>query len=379
MKDKVTECLNIVKKECIDLILRNNNKINKLFEKGKIKKDNDTIKFTPLNFDLKSSFISLEIQDIIYNDIDFVETIKFHILETLFVVKLYSNSKLNKINKNEKNRVKKMLETLSITIGMSLWTDCSLKGRKIIINLFDINKPKLFVPYKKVIEPKHVNSAYTVPCRYTADDNEDLYVVIFRNEEWEKVLFHELMHLYSYDIELNNKRINTRVNTRLSKIFNIECEFNLEEAYCEFWGRILWCLWKNKGIKKQINKEIERQQLWSIYQGIVVLTNTGLYENALNLSEDKKIIKHNPERTSAFSYYVICGLMMSNMREFLIWCFDNNEFPFKFSNSLANINNLITLIRQTLNDANITDLWFFEKENLPDNFCKNSLTAKMTI
>lgn len=381
MKDKVTECLNIVKKECIDSILRNNNKINKLFEKGKIKKNIDTIKFTPLNFDLKSSFISLEIQDIIYNDIDFVETIELNILETLFVVKLYSNSKLNKTNnnKNEKNRVKKMLETLSITIGMSLWTDCSLKGRKIIINLFDINKPKYFVPYKKVIEPKHVNSAYTVPCRYITDDYEDLYVVIFRNEEWEKVLFHELMHLYSYDIELNNKRINTRVNTRLSKIFNIECEFNLEEAYCEFWGRILWCLWKNKGIKKEINKEIERQQLWSIYQGIVVLTNTGLYENALNLNEENKIIKRNPERTSAFSYYVICGLMMSNMREFLIWCFDNNEIPFKFSNCLTNINNLITLIRQTVNDDNITDLWFYEKDNLPHDFCKNSLTARMTI
>ena len=178
MKDKVTECLNIVKNECIEPILRNNNKINKLFEKGKIKKNIDTIKFTPLNFDLKSSFISLEIQDIIYNDIDFVETIELNILETLFVVKLYSNSKLNKTNnnKNEKNRVKKMLETLSITIGMSLWTDCSLKGRKIIINLFDINKPKYFVPYKKVIEPKHVNSAYTVPCRYITDDYEDLYV-----------------------------------------------------------------------------------------------------------------------------------------------------------------------------------------------------------
>lgn len=381
MKDKATECLNIVKKECIDSILRNNNKINKLFEKGKIKKNIDTIKFTPLNFDLKSSFISLEIQDIIYNDIDFVETIELNILETLFVVKLYSNSKLNKTNnnKNEKNRVTKMLETLSITIGMSLWTDCSLKGRKIIINLFDIDKPKYFVPYKKVIEPKHVNSAYTVPCRYITDDNEDLYVVIFRNEEWEKVLFHELMHLYSYDIELNNKRINTRVNTRLSKIFNIECEFNLEEAYCEFWGRILWCLWKNKGIKKEINKEIERQQLWSIYQGIVVLTNTGLYENALNLNEENKIIKRNPERTSSFSYYVICGLMMSNMREFLIWCFDNNEIPFKFSNCLTNINNLITLIRQTVNDDNIIDLWFYEKENLPHDFCKNSLTARMTI
>ena len=381
MKDKVTECLNIVKNECIEPILRNNNKINKLFEKGKIKKETEFINFTPANFDLKSSFISLEIQDIIYNDIDFVETIELNILETLFVVKLYSNSKLNKTNnnKNEKNRVKKMLETLSITIGMSLWTDCSLKGRKIIINLFDINKPKYFVPYKKVIEPKHVNSAYTVPCRYITDNNEDLYVVIFRNEEWEKVLFHELMHLYSYDIELNNKRINTRVNTRLSKIFNIECEFNLDEAYCEFWGRILWCLWKNKGIKKEINKEIERQQLWSIYQGIVVLTNTGLFENVLNLNEENKLIKRNPERTSAFSYYVICGLMMSNMREFLIWCFDNNEFPFKFSNCLTSINNLITLIRQTMNDDNITDLWFYEKENLPYDFCKNSLTARMTV
>ena len=55
---------------------------------------------------------------------------------------------------------------------------------------------------------------------------------------------------------------------------------------------------ENKGLK-EINKEIERQQLWSIYQGIVI-TNTSLYENALNLNEENKIIKRNQKEHLRF-------------------------------------------------------------------------------
>ena len=70
-----------------------------------------------------------------------------------------------------------------------------------------------------------------------------LEVVIFRKEEWTKVLFHELMHLYSYDISSNDRRI----NARLSRVFHVDCDFNVTEAYAEFWARILWTMWSSGG------------------------------------------------------------------------------------------------------------------------------------
>ena len=43
----------------------------------------------------------------------------------------------------------------------------------------------------KIIKPKHINSGYT--------DNINKYIFIWREEEFEKVLFHELIHFYNYD------------------------------------------------------------------------------------------------------------------------------------------------------------------------------------
>ena len=409
--NKANNCLNIVKKDCIDFIFKIYEKIEKLVKQDKIKKTFKNVKLSSSDVLLNSSFITLSIKDLIYEKINFVETLKVNIVDTLFVVKHYSSTEWSEVdaddeNDDNKQRLTKLIEALSIVIGMSQWSQCSLKNRTIVISMFDVDVPKEFVPYKKVIEPKHVNSAYTIPCRYldtkTSTFKENLEVVIFRNEEWEKVLFHELMHLYSYDMDIEDN--NTLVNSRLSEIFNVSCDFKLTEAYTEFWARILYCLWKTKGQEHDFKKEIEKQQLWSIYQGLVVLTNTDLIDNVLGWKigdnttskktdktdkTDKKIIKNNPERTAAFSYYVIAGLMMSNWENILAWCIDNNDdndyddensfIPFKFKNSLTNIKNFIKMINKTLNDKDVKELWSVEEGTLPHDFCKYSLSAKMII
>lgn len=414
MKIKSNKCLNIVKKDCIDFILKIYENIEKLIKQDKLKKKFKNVKLSSSDVFLNSSFITLPVKDFIYKKINFVEILNVNIFDTLFVVKHYSSTEWSEVNDDDENddnkqRLTKLIEALSIVIGMSQWSQCSLKNRTIIINMFDVDIPKEFVPYKKIIEPKHVNSAYTIPCRYldtkTNTFKENLEVVIFRNEEWEKVLFHELMHLYSYDMDIEDNNI--LVNSRLSEIFNVSCDFKLTEAYTEFWARILYCLWKTKGQKQDFKKEIEKQQLWSIYQGLVVLTNTDLIDNVLgwkigdNISSkktdktnksdknDNKIIKNNPERTAAFSYYVIAGLMMSNWKNILAWCIDNNDdndyddensfIPFKFKNSLTNIKNFIKMINKTLNDKDVKELWSVEEGTLPEDFCKYSLSAKMII
>ena len=341
-----------------------------------INKGNLTLKQLPIQVTpqyLKpSKFLGSEFQTIIYNDIDFVEILEIKVDTITFIVNHYSSSKWENIHKKRdvKCRLSKILDALSITIGMSNWSSCNLEGKQVIVNMFDIDKPKEFITNNKVITPLEVNSAYTIPCRYKQDVLE---IVIFRNEEWEKVLFHELMHLYSYDIESNDKRI----NSRLTRIFNVEHNFQLAEAYSEFWARVLWCLWKSNGNLREFSLEINKQQQWSIYQGIVVLTNTGLIDTVLGEKTD--IVKNYKEKTSAFSYYVITGFMMSNWKNILLWCYENNDIPFKFNYSLTNISSFISLFRDIVNDEGTLYLWWIEEQKLPKYFYKYALTARMTI
>lgn len=372
----VRRCLTNIIQDCIKPILHNRKTIQKAIINNKIQVKQSQTKLSRFNFELSSLFVNTEIQTLIYNDIDFVETIEVQINHTIFIVKLFTSTKWAELYKHKQHemRVKKMIDALAITLGMSQWSSCNLRNKQIIINLFDIEKPKQFIPYNRIIEPINVNSAYTVPCKY---GGYELEVVIFRNEEWDKVLFHELIHLYSYDIGSNDKRM----NNRLSRIFNINCDFKLTEAYSEFWARILWSLWRSNGDLNKFVIEIDKQQNWSIHQGVIVLTNTGIIDNVLDKDLRNKRIVANvyKENTAAFSYYVISGFMMSDWKNVIYWCYKTNKIPFKFNSTLKNINSFISLIREIVKDDAILDLWCDEEEKLPDVFYNMYLTAKMTL
>ena len=55
-------------------------------------------------------------------------------------------------------------------------------------------------------------------------------------EEFFKVFLHECFHAFNMDF---STRPQLEVKKKLEKIFNVESEFNVYEAYCEFWATIL--------------------------------------------------------------------------------------------------------------------------------------------
>ena len=81
-----------------------------------------------------------------------------------------------------------------------------------------------------ILSPDHCNSAVTTSCTKNGE------IVIFREEEICKVLIHESFHVFGLDF--SNLPTN-KINNKMVKIFPIESEFNLFEAYSETWASIL--------------------------------------------------------------------------------------------------------------------------------------------
>ena len=61
-------------------------------------------------------------------------------------------------------------------------------------------------------------------------------IVIYRKEEWFKVLIHETFH--NYGLDFSDLMINS-MKEKVKKLFPIQSNMELFEAYTEFWGEIM--------------------------------------------------------------------------------------------------------------------------------------------
>ena len=195
-------------------------------------------------------------------------------------------------------------------------------------------------PFKKqlpnnkttILSNEHVNTAYTSNCSPMGE------IVIFRNEEWFKVLIHETFHTFGLDFSACDSTTMRNINYSIKKLFPINSEINLYEAYAESWARILnSCFYSynsldNKAYKKQfiINSTfcLELERMFTIYQCNKVLRFMGIqYEDICNHNEHHAVLRKNlyKENTNVFSYYIMTSIFMNDYYEFLNWCHSNNS------------------------------------------------------
>ena len=83
-------------------------------------------------------------------------------------------------------------------------------------------------------------------------------LLIYRKEEWFKVLIHELFHVLGLDFSVINYDNNKEI---LRKHFNnINSDLLISEAYCELWATILnsCFLLFFKLIKKKVTREKDK-------------------------------------------------------------------------------------------------------------------------
>jgi hypothetical protein len=121
----------------------------------------------------------------------------------------------------------------------------------------------------KNISPKNINSGYT--------DIINRYIFIWREEEFEKVLFHELIHFFNHD---HSNEIYTH-HKKFDSLFEAITDFK-----AIIYNLIYLSLLKNKKLSKLINYEFS------------FINNQGIMINNLINSD---IVLESP----AFSYYVL--------------------------------------------------------------------------
>lgn len=175
------------------------------------------------------------------------------------------------LNTNLENKIylkctKKKLELIKKRLLVFLQVMNYIKGsssRQIKLYLILSNLKKV-CDYNDDIHPKHVNSGYT-------DIVED-YIFIWREEEFEKVTFHELIHLYDKD-HRNEDFSEERYYEALTDMKGIY--FNI--IYISILTKIK--------IEILLNLEVN------------FINNQALYIES--------ILKKNNEHTSAFSYYIL--------------------------------------------------------------------------
>jgi hypothetical protein len=243
-----------------------------------------------------------------------------------------------------------------------------------------------------VLKPIHINGGVSDLCQPNGR------VIVYRKEEWFKVLIHETMHNYGLDfseMDISN------ANVLLHKIFTIQKDVKIYESYCEVWARIMNIVFETyfdinsrakfssrttrknfidnitaktiteeeeeegsekdgggggadiknarnrKRFLKQFYNYLQHESMFSLFQNIKILNYMGLDYNIISNCTDSNYIvakKLYKEETNAFAYYIIVSVLLSNFNNFILWCIDNNTNIIQFNKNKNSITNFVKFI-----------------------------------
>ena len=250
--------------------------------------------------------------------------------------------------------------------------DCS-KNLNIYLYLTDLKK--VLPTDIKILKEENVNTAFTTSCKPHAE------IVLFRQEEWFKVLAHECFHCNGLDFSSADT---SECDKTILDIFPVTADVRLYETYCEMWGEIINVLFisyfsisNSTRIKENLDvyihkivskgeKLLHNERMFSMFQSSKILHFFGIDYKQLYDKQDIKshrVRQFTPlknsirttdefssklpgtdlhgaplrgadsnlrwykykEETSVLSYYILKNIYIFFMNEFVEWCVENNK------------------------------------------------------
>jgi len=236
------------------------------------------------------------------------------------------------------------------------------------LNIFIyLNPHKKHLPNNnlEILDVEHVNSAFTTSCMLNGE------ILVFRTEEWFKVLIHETFHVFGLDFSSLNI---TPQKELMKKTFEINSNFNISESYCEFWARFLNILFFSyinyksfKDFKLSFEINIAIESLFSLMQLNKILNHMGLTYDILCNPSTKHICKKLfKEKSNVFAYYVLTSILLNNVNETLDWCNNNNIMLCRFKLTPYNVDNYVKHILSIYNKKSLKTT-LSKLDNFPDN------------
>ena len=276
-------------------------------------------------------FISREMRECIKNDSKKILTFECRINQRdvrIFFVLFKHHIRCQDVTSYYKTHARRVFMWLHM---ISLKSNC-VESLNIYIYLTPFKK-RLPENKSEVIGPVNANTGYTYRCE---KKNE---IVIYRQEEWFKVLLHETIHAFGNDFD---KEEDDNSMMALRKIFSLpqEIRIQMSETYSEIWARIMnvafQTYFKNppslesrtaKQFKKNFEFYLNLESVFSLYQCIKILDFMGVnYQVLTDESEHSRKMMRSfyRENTHVFAYYVLTSILLHNYGDFLSWCMKKN-------------------------------------------------------
>ena len=274
-------------------------KLDTYYKKINLKKYNyKTNKIKNINL-LETKFIPDKIRDYIKKKISYKYTVLYEFKNILITLNYYSS----------KNITRAVLDNILKRIMFMMLI--SNKFMNISINIYS-------TPFKKEF---NCNSSHKCGNLKHINVNSGLNygdtIIIFRDEEYLKLLLHELIHA----LDVDQKYESLKDNKEILEIFNVNTKnLLINESYVETWAIILnvYCTLKEENnislenFKLNLNKEL----VHSLHQ----CAKLCIY---YDIDDFKKIYKTNPDtiyykdNVNTFSYHIIKTINLYNINKFL--------------------------------------------------------------
>lgn len=167
--------------------------------------------------------------------------------------------------------------------------------RHVITILYKESNIKKKLPLKtECLTKDHINSGLC----YVNSKDDDLNIVIFRRDEFFKVLIHELIHLYH--IVPFSQYIDDQYNMLFEHI-----NINMNEAIVELNALLLNCIIISNHFEFNLSKLINDEYWWSLCQ-----VKRLLYHFEISSFNELYTTHKWKETTHAFSYIVVKSLLL---------------------------------------------------------------------
>lgn len=208
---------------------------------------------------------------------------------------------------------------------------------KIDLYLTGLEKTLPLVPGTP-IKKQHAKSGYSI-------FSDNIYICIYRKEEWFKSLIQELF--FAFTIDLEDDKINFR--NILSNSFRIDDPFLIGNSIVEFCARLFNVavfLYFDKNVKeldsfkKEFRKMTHKEQMFSVSQAHKILGHFGLkYQDILHKEQEinpetnheKNQLQLSQEKYKdegdLFCYYITTSLLFIHQTRMIQWFnFEQNNF-----------------------------------------------------
>ena len=276
--------------------------------------------------DIQNQYVAPSIQELIINTLKNDKTFKGRIIEYKLKMAgsspeyvIYFTTFERKLDLDYLDMCAVNIFSLVHFLSKSRSHDCTIERLELHIFLTPFKK---VLPKKKgaTIGPENVNSGMTRPCQKTTR------IMIFRQEEFMKLVVHETVHALGIDMP---QRFYKFYQERLDRIFGIDSTYNLNETYTEFWAVTINILFQiiqsiepgdrladdPRYIKELIRDCYSLETTFSRIQTIKVLDWMGLsIDDLLNHDEKRNNFK---EDTHVLAYYILKYLLMENITDVL--------------------------------------------------------------